>query len=124
MPGPRNPLRDNMGDSKIFIGMLSKYELLYNLWVNAIPSRLIGRKANLVPDLNMEDVIDTIDSMIKSKSRLALSIYFGKDLHIDITGKYFEPKKYEEYNGISANKIVRDLKTKELKKSIVKYYTF
>jgi len=111
--------------NKIYIKYLPKDELLYNLWKNANPARYFNKCRNALPNLSINKAKRDINYMICNNRNIELTTYYGKTLYIDITGDYVDVFAYNLYNGkCQANKIINEIKICELKKTILKYYTF
>lgn len=109
----------------IYIKYLPKDKLLYALWLGASQSPNFYYCPLLMPILT-EDIAKTdINYMIANNRDIDLTTYYGKSLYINITNDTVDTNKYDIYNckGV-AEKIITNLKEKELNRTVCVYYKF
>ncbi len=111
-------------DDFIYIKYLEKPLLLYNLWKNAKISHYFYECPDIKFDINIEIVKKDINFMLEASNKINVSVYHGKNLYVDITDDYLKCDMYNILNGkFKAENIILELKTDEMKKSILRYYT-
>jgi hypothetical protein len=107
----------------VFIKHLDKYKLLYELWSYAKFSMHFYYCIHLAPKLNLDQVKIDINDLYERKEKLIFTVYYGRLLHVDITGDYLDTYEYNKYNGKgNAECIINSLKKDELFLTACKYY--
>lgn len=105
----------------INITHIHKEDIIYELWKNAKISEFA--MYNPVIEEPCKEMIQLdIHNMLLS-GRIYFTLYYGKLLFIDITDNICDVTYYNSYNGRQlGQKILADLKIREMETSILKYY--
>jgi hypothetical protein len=113
-------------EDKLYIKFIDKSELLYELWKNAKPTHYFYECPEMGFIIDLDTVKNDIKNIMTSDGylgKISFSVYQGKNIYIELTNDYLKYDLYNLLNGQQkAEKIVTELKVKEIKKSILKYY--
>jgi hypothetical protein len=104
----------------INIKYLCKIDIIYELWKNA----LVSEFAEYGPDIEepCKEIIELDIHNMFISGRMYFTLYYGKLLFIDITDNTCDVTYYNSYNGKHlGQKILADLKIKEMESTIFKY---
>lgn len=125
IPNDHNSSALNINDDIVYIKHLPKDILLYELWKNARISQNFYYCQYLAPKLTKKRAKKDIHNIINYSYSKKITTYYGRLIFADISGDYLNTFDYNLYNGVnSAQKIIKSLKIEELKRSVLKYYTF
>lgn len=109
-------------EDKIYIKFIDKSDLLFELWKNAKTTHYFYDCPEMSYNIDIHKVKQDIQNMINNK-KIDVSVYHGKNLYVELSGDYLKSNLYNLLNGKSkAEQIVSELKIRELKKTILKYY--
>lgn len=95
--------------TKVYIGLIPKDQLLYELYQRAKPSNYFRHCKELLPKLEFSDVRRDLYWLIVNKSRIDFTVYYGKMLYIDITDNYVDTTDYNARNGCKLAEFVINL---------------
>ncbi len=108
-----------------YIRFIPKDILMLELWKAARKSPYHHYIDIKETQLTLEEIRNDINYMILNNRDLCVTTYYGKMLFIDVSKDYVDTNLYNLYNGKNkAELIIRNLKLKELEKTLIKYYTF
>ncbi len=107
---------------RIYIKNLPLDELIYTLWLHAkTSSYLLECNEEDVPILTYKKIQKDLPHFYKSIP-FDLNIYYGRMMYVRIENEYMDISHYNIVNRIDINKKIRELKKKEMKKLVLKYY--
>lgn len=104
------------------IKLIPKDMLIYNLWQAAKVSIFAKLSKDIMDIPSIQTIRQDINIMEQTKD-INFTLYYGKILHINITGDTCDFSEYNAENGINLGQyVVSKLKTQLLKKAILNYY--